>query len=404
MTDLNFDSSLRFFDRERSLHLQRPGNRVVPLGASIENLSSFVVKDGNGVLTNVSFGKDWPTYAMLLSGGRFNLIQNQAIGGTTTQQFIDRFDTDVAPLAPNLIPLGSIENDIQSSLTMPHHKANIRTLTDKCRSIGAVPVWRTAMPHFTTAVHTPTMAYNAWLKDFCALEGLPCVDFWSVLVDPTTGLYKVGLTAEPGAGIHPNEQGSFLLAQYWLAQMNSMLPPGAFPLPQASTDTGQLLPTPLFTTNVSGTPTTWNAIGGSPTGVTRSMVTDPAGYGQLCRHAHVASSSAISTQNNSGAITTTQVSVGDVLEISGSITSDGGVPASVVVTITTDGTTPSVSRVPVSNITHALTNATYRMIMPPAPAGFVRVQVTLTSGPGTGVVDFGYPVVRNRTREGSFPI
>jgi lysophospholipase L1-like esterase len=384
----------------------QPGNRMVPLGASIENLSSFVTA------TNVSFGKDWPTYAMLLSAGRVNLVQNSAIGGQTTQQFIDRFDADVTPFAPNIVPLGSVENDIQlygsQSLTlaqmMPLFQANIRTLTAKCRAIGALPVWRSAMPHFSTGVHTATGAYNAWIKDYCSREGLPFVDFHEVLIDPTTGIYRVGLTAEPGAAIHPNEEGSYRLAQYWLQQMDSILPPASFPWPQAATDTGQLLPTPLFTAGSAGTPTSWNPIGGTPAGTTRSLVTDPLGYGQLSRHQHIASSVATGIQNNSGAITPTQASVGDVLEISGRFSCDTATcPVVVTVTLTTDGTSPSLARVPVSIISHQIENATYHMTLPPIPAGFLRMQVLLQAGPGTGIVDFSYPVVRNRTKEGSWP-
>lgn len=385
----------------------RPGNRVVPLGASIENLSSFVTA------TNVSFGKDWPTYAMLLSAGRFNLVQNQAIGGQTTQQFIDRFDTDVAPLKPNIVPMGSIENDIQAygalsytnAQMMPLFAANIIKLTNKCRAIGALPVWRSAMPHVTPGVHTPTGMYNTWIKDYCGREGLPFVDFWSVLVDPTTGIYRVGLTAEPGGPIHPNEEGAYRLAQYWLQQMDAMLPANSFPLPAAADDTGQLLPTPLFTAGSAGSPTGWNAINGTPAGTTRSLVADPLGYGQLSRHQHVGSSTATAIQTNSGAITPTQAAVGDVLEISGRFSCDTATcPATVVVTMTTDGTSPSLSRVPVSVISHQIENATYHMTLPPIPAGFLRMQVLLQAGPGTGTVDFAYPVVRNRTKEASWPM
>lgn len=386
----------------------RPGNRVVIMGASIENLSSFVTA------TSTSFGKDWPSYAMLLGQGRFNLIANSAIGGETTQDFIDRFDAFVTPYAPNIVPLGSVENDIQLYLSLgwtlaqmtAAFKTNIKILTAKCRAIGAVPVWRTAMPHFATGVHTATGAYNAWLKEYCAQEGLPCVDFWSVLVDPATGVYRVGLTAEPGAAIHPNEQGSFLLAQYWLQQMDSMLPPGSYAVPTSPFDTGLLLPTVDFLTGAAGTPTTWNAINGTPAGTTRSLVADPLGYGQLSRHQHVASATATAIQNNSGTIVSpTNAVVGDVLEISGRYSSDSAnCPATVVVTITTDGTSPSLSRVPVSIMNHPIVNGTYKMILPPLPLGFLRLQVLLQAGPGTGTVDFAYPVIRNMTREGTFPL
>lgn len=384
----------------------RRGNRVVPLGASIENLSSFVTT------TNVSFGKDWPTYAMLLGAGRFNLVQNSAIGGQTTQQFIDRFDTDVTPFKPNIVPLGSVENDIQlygsqgltNAQMMPLFQANIKILTAKCRAIGALPVWRSAMPHASTGVHTPTGMYNTWIKAYCAQEGLPFMDFHEVLIDPVTGVYRVGLTAEPATPIHPNEEGAYRLAQYWLQQMDGLLPPNTFPAPQGATDTGLMLPTPLFTTGSAGTPTSWNAINGAVANTVRSLVTDPLGYGQLSRHQHNGSATATAIQTNSGNITPTQAAVGDVLEISGRFSCDTATcPVTVTVTMTTDGTSPSISRVPVSLISHQIENGVYHMELPPIPVGFLRMQVLLQAGPGTGTVDFAYPVVRNRTKEGSWP-
>lgn len=373
----------------------RPGNRVVVLGASIENLHSF------RTATAENFGYDWPTYAMLLSGGRFNLIQNMAIGGQTTDQFIARFDTDVTPYAPNIVPMGSIENDIQAlgalSYTNPqmlaHHIVNIKTLTAKCRAIGALPVWRTAMPHSTTTVHPPTGAYNAWLRRYCSVEGLPFVDMWSVLVDQTTGLYKAQYTAD---GVHPNENGNYLLAQYWLSQMQNYLPPLSTQPAEGASDTGPMLSTPLFLTNTSGTPTGWSN-GAVPTGGTfsRSMIADPNGSGaQLHRHSHTTSTGQVlQTLSNS---VTTGFSDGDVMEISGYYSSDGGVQASVVVTI--NATSGNLSRVPVSSLIHSMDHGTYKQQFT-LPTGTTSVRISLQSGPGTGVVDFSYPVLRNITKE-----
>lgn len=388
-----------------SARLARGGGGVVILGASIENLSSFRTS------TSENFGKDWPTYAMLLGGGRFNLIQNMAIGGQTTLDFIARFDTDVTPYRPNLVPMGSIENDIQlygsqgltNAQMMPLFRNSIHTLTAKCRAIGAIPVWRTAMPHVTPAVHVPTAMYNSWIRRYCSDEGLPCIDFWRVLVDPNTGQYKTWLAAPDM--VHPNEEGAYQLASNWLQIMYPYLPPNYFQNPDGS-DTGLLLPTPLFSTDTAGVPTGWVAAGGTPAGTARSMVTDTeGGYGRWLRHTHTASVASLSTQSGSTAIVPPTHNVGDVLEISGMISSDGGVTLNVVCSMITDGTSPSLNRVPISNITHSLERATYKQIMPPLPAGFLRYQVTLssgTTGSQTGIADFSYPVVRNLTKDDAF--
>lgn len=392
------------------VQLGRPGSRMVPLGASIENLHSFVTS------SSISFGWDWPSFAMYLSAGRLQLIQNQAIGGQTSQQMIDRFDTDVTPFAPNIVPLGCVENDIQAygalgwtlAQMTAGFKSTMKQLVAKCRAIGAVPVLRTAMPHVSTGVHLPTGAYNSWVKEWAASEGIPLVDMWSVLVDPTTGLYRANLTAD---GVHPNEEGSFRLAQYWLQQMDGLLPPAAFPLPQDSTDTGQLLPTPNFLTNTSGVPTGWAASGANPSQGTfsRSMVADPLGYGFLHRHTHQGTNGQLSTLGQTFAVPLGgTANSGDVMEISGMFSTDGGIPATVTVSIIDANGANNISRIPVSLITHQLDHATYRMQFACSVPNLQRLQVFLASGtatgPNTGVVDFSYPVLRNRTLEGTYPL
>lgn len=388
----------------------RGGGQVVILGASIENLFSFRTS------TSENFGKDWPTYAMLLGGGRFNMIQNMAIGGQTTLDFISRFQTDVVPYKPNLVPMGSVENDIQlygsqgltNAQMMPLFKNSVKQLTSMCRAIGAIPVWRTAMPHSTTAVHVPTAMYNSWLRRYCSTEGLPCIDFWRVLVDPNTGFYKAELTSD---GVHPNEEGSYQLAVNWLQQMHAYLPPNYFQVPEGANDTGNLLPTPLFSTDTAGVPTGWVAAGGTPANTARSMVTDTeGGFGRWLRHTHTGSTAALSTQSGSGAIVVpTQINTGDILEIEGMVSSDGGPIINIVVSITTDGvSSPSLNRLPISNITHSLDRATYKQVLPPLPSGTLRVQVTFSSGQATGTtygtVDFSYPVLRNLTKDVADPI
>ena len=87
---------------------------------------------------------------------------------------------------------------------------------------------------------------------------------------------------------------------------------------------------------------------------------------------------------------------GDVMEISGYYSSDGGVQASVVVTI--NATSGNLSRVPVSSLIHSMDHGTYKQQFT-LPTGTTSVRISLQSGPGTGVVDFSYPVLRNITKE-----
>ena len=372
-----------------------PAPRLAVIGDSIENLFSYVTP------TLRSFGdRDWPTYAMLLSAGRIRLVRNAGVGGESTSDYLARFDTDVtADGTPNTVVIGGGENDIQEGVPIATTRANIEAMVAKTYALGATPVLRTTMPHsLSNAVRQKIGAVNHWTRNYGADHGIGVLDFWAQVVDPATGQYQAALTAD---GVHPSAAGAKILGQYVVDTLCARMPTTALSLPADPTDAGQLAPTPLFTTDVSGTPTLWNAIGGSPAGVTRSMVTDPLVPGRMARIANVGSTAAVSLQTSSSRIDVDDASPGDVLEVAGLFTSDGGVTATVTAVITyNDGTVKTLSRVPVSAVKSALTRATYHVRMPPIPVGFMYMQVTLGTGSGTGVVDYAYPSVRNLTREG----
>lgn len=385
----------------------RPAARVIVIGDSIENLYSYRSTTSTSI-TEQFGGGDWPTWAMLLSGGRFQLVRNMGTGGETTTQYLARYDADVAPSVgagthdqANVVVIGGQENDIQQSgYSLTTYKANIIEMVRRTRVLGAVPVLRTTMPHFlSAAVRTKIGAANQWIRNYGASQGLVVLDFWRIAVDPATGQYRSNMSSD---GVHPNELTARAMGQYAADVLAEAMPSVAVSaLASDPTDTGLLAPTPLFTTSSSGTPTGWNAINGSPSGVTRSMITDPLVPGQMARHTHAGSSTDnIGTANNSGAIDTDVAAPGDILQVSGVLTSDGGVQATVNVTINyNDGTAKNIGRA--IYFTKAVTRGYYSFRLPALPAGFTNVIVTFLTNQGTGVVDFAYPTVRNLTAEGA---
>lgn len=68
--------------------------------------------------------------------------------------------------------------------------------TPTTNTTGAAP-GNAGDPYFTAQI-------NAWRKRFAAENGVPCIDFYAVLADPTTGYYKKGYTTD---GVHPTTLG-----------------------------------------------------------------------------------------------------------------------------------------------------------------------------------------------------
>ncbi len=379
--------------------------RVVVIGCSIENLYSY--RNVGAASSTEQYGRDWPTFAAALSSGRFNMVRNMGTGGETTTQYLARFDTDVLPSLGsasaqrgNAVFIGGAENDIQQSIPIATTRANIVEMVRRTRAAGATPMLRTTMPHFlSNAIRQSVGAFNQWVRNYGAEAGILVFDFWRQVVDPATGQYLAAYSAD---GVHPNELGSKLLGQHVADTLSGVIPAVTTQLASDPTDTGLLAPARLFLTDTSGTPTGWNAIGGTPAGATRSMVTAAGVPGRLARLTAAATVAGFSISNNSGAITNgTHAVAGDVLEVCGLVTSTGGAPVSVTISILyNDGIVKNMGRIPISLITVPLNNAQYFVRMPPLPGGFLYISMTLGIGPGTGTVDFSYPSVRNLTREG----
>ena len=64
-------------------------------------------------------------------------IINQGIGGNTTQDLLNRFDNDVTPNAPDYVWIISGTNDYWQGVSTAQFKANLKTLINKSKEIGA---------------------------------------------------------------------------------------------------------------------------------------------------------------------------------------------------------------------------------------------------------------------------
>jgi len=64
-------------------------------------------------------------------------IVNVGIGGETCQDLINRFDTDVSPHSPDTVWIMCGTNDYWQGVSTTTYKANIRTLINKSKAIGA---------------------------------------------------------------------------------------------------------------------------------------------------------------------------------------------------------------------------------------------------------------------------
>jgi lysophospholipase L1-like esterase len=219
-------------------------------------------------------GTSWPVYASILSGQRVNYQWNAGKQGDRTDQMIARFTTDVQPHSPNMVPILAGTNDLVQSVPLATVTSNLITMVKMVRSIGAVPVLCTLPPNNNTGNVTglpaQIVALNSWIKRYTAAQGLVLVDFYTPLVDPANGHY---LAAYFNDGTHPNNAGFVVMAQAFLAAVQSLLPAFLPALPADNVDANNLLADGLFLTdsNSDGVADSWQLLTGG--GITPSLVT-----------------------------------------------------------------------------------------------------------------------------------
>lgn len=214
------------------------GNVAVVLGNSVDVLQESPSAN--------SRNSSWFNYCSILSMQQFCYGYNAGIAGNTTAQMLARFDTDVAPYAPKIVVVGGCENDSDpaNSISVSTFASNMTAIAAKVRSIGAALVVRTGCPSGSSkstpnARQIATDQMNAWLRqNASALGAIAVLDFYAVLVDPATGVYRTAY--DSGDGIHPNDAGAYALGQYAADVLTPLLPFWTPMLPQDNFAAGNL--------------------------------------------------------------------------------------------------------------------------------------------------------------------
>jgi lysophospholipase L1-like esterase len=146
---------------------------------------------------------------------------NRGIGGQTTPQMLVRFRQDVIDLHPKVVVILAGTNDIAGNTGPMRNEdieANYASFAELARAHGIRVVYSSVLPvhnyterskdFFAQRPPARILELNAWLKDYCARNGIVYLDYFSAMVDDK-GLMKKDLAED---GLHPNAAGHKLMA------------------------------------------------------------------------------------------------------------------------------------------------------------------------------------------------
>lgn len=201
------------------------GPRCVLLGSSITAGSSGISNEY------------WQHYGSItevmcrLAG--LNVVRNAGVAGNRSYQMVDRYATDVKSYRPDIVIIEPLANDLQyfaadlSTYVNPSDTRNafdnVVTLIKKTFETPALPVLVITPPNNTTPLQSART--RLILYDIAKFYGIPVIDIFNYMVDPTTtGSYQSAYSSD---GIHPNAAGIAACAEHGKSVLTNLSKPTA---------------------------------------------------------------------------------------------------------------------------------------------------------------------------------
>ncbi|MDQ6677317.1 MAG: GDSL-type esterase/lipase family protein [Acidobacteriota bacterium] len=255
---------------------------------------------------------NWFAQAAVQSRSAIRYGGNAGIAGDTTRNMLARLATDVIGKNPDKVFIAAGASDIAAQLQVSAIVANINSIVNALKAANILPILCTIppVPRFVAA----TAQFNVQLQGIANLQGVPLIDFSSVLVDSTTGALRSGYGSDTANLAVPANR---LLASAVITALAGLFD-NTYPwLPTSDFDGVNLIPDSLFQRN----PSLWTAtlISGSVP-LQPSLATDSAFAGYA---AALVKTDRASTNNLKHAPITSGFRPGDRIAFTGRIKSTG---------------------------------------------------------------------------------
>ena len=161
---------------------------------------------------------NWETYCN-------KAIKNLGKSGDTTDQMVERFDTDVLPFAPKLLIIMGGVNDYRGTILGWHTVSNYKIIAEKCKENNIIPVFVTPTPinprliKSVKFIDPPPYDWQTHYKYAC--DWVKRQEYFIDLTgefEDSEGLLRVDLTTD---GLHPDIDGKKIIGQAvntWLSK------------------------------------------------------------------------------------------------------------------------------------------------------------------------------------------
>lgn len=248
--------------------------------------------------------KNAVVWSTILSQGKLRFTGISGTGGFTTAQVLATHLPNALAAAPDFCLVLCGLNDFTAT-PFATTTANLTTMYRSLLAAGITPVACTLLPQNNTVGKRGQIhQLNQWIKRYAAVNGIPVVDFYTNLVDHTTGSMQAAYTSD---GTHPSAAGAQVMGQAIVDQLLYAVRPWSPQLVEEIQDQFQVTNTSngvlTLDTNADGVPDLWANLGLDGT-VANSLVSasNPA-KGNWLRINKTVGTGTSSLQSTSGAVT-----------------------------------------------------------------------------------------------------
>lgn len=347
------------------------GNGFVALGDSI----STAADQGSA---GAGYGGSWPNLVCALSQQRFNFLGNAGVAGQNSTQILARVPAVIA-LAPQVVSVLAGTNDLAQGVTFTTWSANIRSIATQLRAAGIRVLLCTIPPRDVTTYLATQMVWNQWLRAYAQANSYDLIDFFTLLVDPTTGIWKSGY--DSGLPPHPSQAAHLVMANYVIGQV-TISPFSPIQAQLTTNDGSNLLSNPMLTG--TGTPGYWITSGVASADFTEGVVTDTDFIGQAWQVAYTNAASSSNFRQFMSYAVSAGFNVGDTLLMccKTKITASSGITPSSTAGLRfqinfTGGSTPTWTPIGGDAQVHAVGLDWFKVQV---PSGTTAIQVTTIVG------------------------
>lgn len=160
-----------------------------------------------------SITRKWPSVLEERLGSGWKVIAKRG-DADTTDQMLERFDTDVIAYHPTFVIILAGTAHLEPGVGPKKVEPSIAKMCERARANGIKPVLCTIPPDNEDGVSIAWVnELNTWIKSYARSQGHGVIDFYALLNDPTDPGHMLKEYSS-GDRIHPNDAGYQAMGAY----------------------------------------------------------------------------------------------------------------------------------------------------------------------------------------------